>query len=172
MQMSSTHAADTEYLVRQAANSGYQWSSLLAPPAYMAYVVARRGRTSLSLNKVLRATWVGGLGGSVAAGSVAYARYAYSGEDTVRVRRIKAAYNTDALRRNDHATIGGVVVGALTPAILWKRGAALNLILGGFGIGNAFGLLTHYGRAVSGDPAPKIDIALPGAHPEVETPPS
>jgi hypothetical protein len=61
--MSSAHAADTVYLVRQAANAGYQWSSLLAPPAYVAYVVARRGRGFLSLNQVLRATWVGGLGG-------------------------------------------------------------------------------------------------------------
>jgi hypothetical protein len=66
MQTYSSHVADTEYLVRQAANTGYQWSSLLLPPAYIAYVTARRGRGALSLNKVLRATWVGGFGGTAA----------------------------------------------------------------------------------------------------------
>jgi hypothetical protein len=57
---------DTEYLVRQAMTTGYQWSSLLVPPVYVAYVLARRGRTALSINRVLRATWVGGLGGKYA----------------------------------------------------------------------------------------------------------
>jgi len=66
MQISSAHVADTGYLVRQTSNAGYQWASLLAPPAYIAYVTARRGRGALSLNKVLRATWVGGLSGILA----------------------------------------------------------------------------------------------------------
>jgi hypothetical protein len=61
--MSSAHTADTEYLVRQAANAGYQWSSLVIPPSYIAYIIARRGRGALSLNQILRATWVGGTGG-------------------------------------------------------------------------------------------------------------
>ncbi len=66
MQTTSAHVADTGYLVRQTSNAGYQWASLLAPPAYIAYVTARRGRGALSLNKVLRATWVGGLSGILA----------------------------------------------------------------------------------------------------------
>ena len=61
--MSLAHA-DTEYLVRQAMNTGYQWSSLIAPPAYVAFVLARRGRAELSVNRILRATWIGGLGGA------------------------------------------------------------------------------------------------------------
>lgn len=64
MEMSLAHAADTEYLVRQAMNSGYQWSSLLVPPAYIVYTIARKGRGALSLNRFLRATWLGGLGGT------------------------------------------------------------------------------------------------------------
>ena len=66
MQMSTQGSyiqPDTEYLVRQAMTTGYQWSSLLVPPIYIAYVLARRGRAALSNNRVLRATWVGGLGG-------------------------------------------------------------------------------------------------------------
>ena len=57
---------DTEHLVRQAMATGYQWSSLLIPPVYVAYVLARRGRVALSINRVLRATWVGGLSGKSA----------------------------------------------------------------------------------------------------------
>jgi len=54
---------DREYLVRHAMTTGYQWSSLLVPPVYIAYVLARRGRVAFSINRILRATWVGGLGG-------------------------------------------------------------------------------------------------------------
>ena len=66
MQTSSAQVVDTEYLVRQASTAGYQWASLLVPPAYIAYVTVRRGRGALSLNKALRATWVGGFSGIVA----------------------------------------------------------------------------------------------------------
>jgi hypothetical protein len=60
----STHAADTEYLVRKAAGTGYQFASLLIPPVYTTLILARRGRGTLSVNRLLRATWVGGLGGN------------------------------------------------------------------------------------------------------------
>lgn len=56
-------SSDANYLVGQASSAAYQWSSLLAPPAYIAYVTSRRGRGALSLNKLLRATWVGGFSG-------------------------------------------------------------------------------------------------------------
>ncbi|KAF8969878.1 hypothetical protein BDZ97DRAFT_1653399 [Flammula alnicola] len=159
--MSGAHAADTDYLVRQAMNTGYQWSSLIVPPAYIAYVVARRGRADLSINRVLRATWVGGL--SAVSGGGAYLRYAYSGEEAVRMKRIETAYNTSILRRNDHSTIGGVLAAVLTPAILWKRASAVNLILGGAGLGSGVGVLTHYGRTVSGDPPSKVEVIQPVA---------
>ena len=56
--------ADAEYLIRQLMTTGYQWSSLIVPPVYIAYVLRRRG--ALSINRVLRATWVGGLSGKSA----------------------------------------------------------------------------------------------------------
>ena len=34
------------------------------------------------------------------------------------------------------------------------------VILGGFGLGNAAGLLAHYGRTLSGDSPPSIDVPL------------
>jgi hypothetical protein len=87
------HAADTEYLVRRGMTKGYQWASLLAPPAYAAFVLTQRGRAHFSLNRLLRATWVGGAAGVVGGGGVEYVRSAYSNEHNVRTRRIQAAYD-------------------------------------------------------------------------------
>ena len=57
-------AADVEFLVRRGMFKGYQLLSLLAPPAYLALALARNGRTHLSANRVLRATWLAGLVGA------------------------------------------------------------------------------------------------------------
>ena len=54
------HAADVEVLVRRSMTKGYELFSLLTPPAYIAFVLARKGRGHLSVNRFLRATWVGG----------------------------------------------------------------------------------------------------------------
>ena len=54
------HAADVEFLVRRSMTKGYQLFSLLTPPVYVAFVLARKGRTQFSINRFLRATWVGG----------------------------------------------------------------------------------------------------------------
>jgi len=143
---------DTEYLVRQAMTTGYQWSSLLVPPVYVAYVLARRGRGALSINRVLRATWVGGLSGTIASGGVGYLLYAKLSEESVRMKRLKLVYNTNLLRRNDHSTIGGILGAVLIPAILWKHAGSVNLILGGAGLGSGIGLVTHYGRKLTGSP--------------------
>ncbi|KAH9484180.1 hypothetical protein JR316_0003660 [Psilocybe cubensis] len=156
MEISAAHAADTDYLVRQAMNSGYQWSSLLVPPAYITYVLARKGRGALSFNRFLRATWIGGLGGAAVFGGASYVRNAYSSEEPVRARRIETAYDVDRVRRIDHSTIGSVLAAVLTPAIFWNRANIVNLILGGAGLGSTAGLLTHYGRTISGDPPAKI----------------
>jgi len=149
---------DTEYLVRQAMTTGYQWSSLLVPPVYIAYVLARRGRVTLSINRILRASWVGGLGGTIASGGVGYLQYANLSEESVRMKRLTTAYNTNLLRRNDHSTIGGILGAVLIPAILWKRASIVNLILGGAGLGTGVGLVTHYGGTIMED-SPQVIIA-------------
>ena len=61
----STRASDNEYLVRNAMKAGYQFVSLLTPPVYAALVLARHGRSALSINRLLRATWLGGVGGKI-----------------------------------------------------------------------------------------------------------
>ncbi|KAF9001948.1 hypothetical protein BDQ17DRAFT_1357779 [Cyathus striatus] len=146
--------ADVDYLVRNAMISGYQLFSLLTPPIYLAILYARH--PSFSVNRLLRATWIGGLVGAAGAGSIAYLRHIKSSEDFVRVKRMEAAYNTDRVRRNDHATIGSVLLSVLTPALLWKRASTLNLILGGAGLGSAIGVAAHYARSFSGSPPPKV----------------
>ena len=57
-------SADVEYLVRRGMTKGYQLFSLLTPPLYTAFVLARRGRSQFSVNRFLRATWLGGAAGT------------------------------------------------------------------------------------------------------------
>lgn len=57
--------ADNEYLIRKGSNTGYRMLSIITPPAYTAYVLARRGRASFSINGLLRSTWIGGFVGTI-----------------------------------------------------------------------------------------------------------
>ena len=54
------HSADVEYFVRRGMTKGYQLLSLLTPPVYAVFAVTRYGRSHLSVNRILRATWMGG----------------------------------------------------------------------------------------------------------------
>lgn len=58
------HAADTEFFVRRGMNKGYQVLSLLAPPLYAAVAISRYGRSHVTANRLLRATWIGGVAGT------------------------------------------------------------------------------------------------------------
>ncbi|KAI0683636.1 hypothetical protein BC835DRAFT_1409359 [Cytidiella melzeri] len=153
-----THAADTEFFVRRGMAKGYQLLSLFAPPAYAVFAISRYGRSHLSVNRVLRATWLGGSAGIVGGGSLEYVRSQWTDSAKLRSRRLVATYNTSSVRADDHATIGGLLFAVLTPALFWKRANSINLVLGGAGIGSAVGLLAHYGRAVSGDRPPVVEI--------------
>ncbi|KAF9228783.1 hypothetical protein BS17DRAFT_772510 [Gyrodon lividus] len=151
------HAVDTQFLVRRSMTKGYELFSLLTPPAYIAFILARKGRAQFSVNRFLRATWAGGAVGCVAGGAFEYLRSANSSEATVRSRRMRSAYDTASLRADDHSTIGSLLSAVLTPALLWKRANVMNLVLGGAGIGSSIGLLTHHGRTLTGDPAPTVE---------------
>ncbi|KAI0665061.1 hypothetical protein C8Q70DRAFT_27978 [Cubamyces menziesii] len=152
------HAADIEFFVRRGMTKGYQLLSLLTPPVYAVFAMTRYGRSHLSVNRLLRATWIGGTAGIVGGGAFEYARSAYSNPEKVRIRRIHATYDTSSIRADDHSTIGGILFAVLTPALFWKRATSINLILGGAGIGSAVGLLAHHTRTVTGDPAPKVPV--------------
>jgi len=154
-------SADVEYMVRRGMTKGYQLASLLTPPIYTTLVLMRRGRGQFSINRLLRATWLGGAAGCAGGGAYEFARSSMSNPQNIRARRLNAAYNTSSLRADDHSTIGAVLFAVLTPAILWKRARVAHLILGGAGIGSAVGLLAHYGRELSGDSAPRVDMPGP-----------
>lgn len=110
MAVDGSHAADVEFLVRRSMTKGYQLFSLLSPPAYVAFIFARKGRAQFSINRFLRATWVGGAvgkllpsvfffplahagSGCAAGGGFEYVRSANSSEVTVRNRHIRSAYD-------------------------------------------------------------------------------
>ncbi|KAI9568935.1 hypothetical protein HD554DRAFT_631818 [Boletus coccyginus] len=158
MAVDGSHAADVEFLVRRSMTKGYQLFSLLSPPAYVAFIFARKGRAQFSINRFLRATWVGGAVGCAAGGGFEYVRSANSSEVTVRNRHTRSAYDTASLREDDHSTIGALLLAVLTPALLWRRASTINLVLGGAGIGSSIGVLTHYGRSLTGDPPPPVQV--------------
>ncbi|KAH9180364.1 hypothetical protein EDB89DRAFT_16574 [Lactarius sanguifluus] len=147
--------ADTEYLVRRSVTKGYQLFSILTPPIYAGISIFRKGRGHLTVNRLLRATWLGGAAGIASGGAFEYIRSSNSSSETLRSRRIRAAYDTDALRADDHAIIGALLCAVLTPAIFWKRGTAIHLIFGGAGLGTAAGYFTHVARSASGDVPPR-----------------
>lgn len=60
----TTQDADVQYLVRQSMSTGYQTLSVLTPPLYTTFILMKRGRGAWSLNRLLRATWVGGVTGT------------------------------------------------------------------------------------------------------------
>ncbi|THH15604.1 hypothetical protein EW146_g4904 [Bondarzewia mesenterica] len=154
----AAHTVDTEFLVRRSMTKGYQLFSLLTPPIYVASTLFRRGRGHITVNRFLRATWLGGAAGIASGGAFEYVRSANSSAETLRTRTIRATYDTSSLRADDHATIGALLFAVVIPAIFWKRGTSFNLILGGAGIGSAAGLLTHFGKAISGDAPPKSEV--------------
>jgi hypothetical protein len=55
--------ADTEYLVRRSMTKGYQLFSIITPPIYAGFSLFRKGRGHLTMNRLLRATWLGGAAG-------------------------------------------------------------------------------------------------------------
>lgn len=64
--LSATHAADMEIIVRRGMTKGYEVFSLLTPPVYAAFVFMRKGKGHFTVNRFLRATWVGGAVGTQA----------------------------------------------------------------------------------------------------------
>jgi len=107
------------------------------------------------VNRLLRATWLGGAAGIVGGGAIEYIRSSNSSLETLRSRRIRALYDTASLRADDHATIGALLCAVLTPSIFWKRARTVHLIFGGAGLGTAAGYFTHIARTASGDVPPK-----------------
>ncbi|KAF8522100.1 hypothetical protein BU17DRAFT_44979 [Hysterangium stoloniferum] len=142
-------AADKEFVIRHSMLKGYQAFSLLTPPLYTAVTLFRRGRQGFAINRMLRATWVGGGIGTAIGGAMAWARLRSQLPESIHDRRIRLLYNVSQIRTDDHSTIGSILFAVLTPALLWNRASAMNLILGGAGIGSGVGVLVHVARSFS-----------------------
>lgn len=58
-------SADREFLVRRSMWKGYQYFSLVMPALYTGFVLSQRrmGAAPWNINRMLRATWIGGLVG-------------------------------------------------------------------------------------------------------------
>jgi len=146
--------ADIEYLVRRSMTKGYQLFSILTPPIYAGFSLYRKGRSPLTINRLLRATWLGGAAGIAGGGAFEYVRSSNSSFETLRSRRIHAAIDRASHRADDHATIGALLCAVLTPALFWRRGTTIHLVFGGAGLGTAAGYVTHIVRSASGDVPP------------------
>ncbi|KAH9966482.1 hypothetical protein BC827DRAFT_1124570 [Russula dissimulans] len=153
--------ADIEYLVRRSMTKGYQLFSILTPPIYAGFSLYRKGRSHLTINRLLRATWLGGATGTshvcpgiAGGGAFEYVRSSNSSFETLRSRRIHAAIDRASHRADDHATIGALLCAVLTPALFWRHGATIHLVFGGAGLGTAAGYVTHIVRSASGDVPP------------------
>ncbi|KAH9997533.1 hypothetical protein BJV77DRAFT_1065153 [Russula vinacea] len=146
--------ADTQYLVRRSMTKGYHLFSILTPPIYIGFILYRKGRAHFTVNRLLRATWLGGVAGIASGGGLEYVRSSNSNLETLRSRRIHASIDRASRRADDHATIGALLYAVLTPAIFWKHGATINLVFGGAGLGTAAGYFTHIARSAFGDVPP------------------
>ncbi|KAN0124041.1 hypothetical protein V8E52_002531 [Russula decolorans] len=152
--LENARIADTQYLVRRSMTKGYQLFSILTPPIYIGFNLFRKRSNHITVNRLLRATWLSGVAGIGSGGAVGYVRSANSSPETLRSRRIRAALDRASHRADDHATIGALLCAVLAPAIFWKRAATFNLVFGGAGLGTAAGYFTHIARSASGDVPP------------------
>ena len=152
---------------------------------YIAAIVARR--RPFSVNKLLRATWLGGLGGTVAGAGVGWVQYTGVPPQRLSDARTKLAYDVgfillalvglhtdlslgwqrDEIRMDDHATVGAILLAVLTPAVFYGRTRLVHSILGGASIGAGGGMLAHYWRSYQEGPRPTIK-----PHPVASTNPS
>lgn len=133
-------SSDYNYLVQKWAVRGWQNGCLVGIPLFM--IVSRRFtfKSRGPLERVLRATWMGGAAGTVAGGTLGVARYYGMDKHELRRRRIELQFSEKNLRRDGFATIGGVITSLLVTGLWWNHASFVNLILGGSGIGTIAGV--------------------------------
>lgn len=91
--MASMVQEDMAYVIRHSMKKGYQALSLITPPAYAAISLYRHGRRGFNINKLLRATWIGGGIGVGMGGGAAWLRLRSQSPESVHDRRIRLMYN-------------------------------------------------------------------------------
>ncbi|KAG8790883.1 hypothetical protein FRC16_000683 [Serendipita sp. 398] len=104
-------------------------------------------RSKTLLEKTLRYTWQGGLGGAAIGGGLGAARYYGMDKRELRKKRIELQFAEKNLRRDGLATIGGVLTSVLITALFWNKAPLVDLILGGSGIGTITGVASAVAMA-------------------------
>jgi hypothetical protein len=61
--LENARTADTQYLVRRSMTKGYQLFSILTPPIYIGFNLFRKRSSHITVNRLLRATWLSGVAG-------------------------------------------------------------------------------------------------------------
>jgi hypothetical protein len=138
-------AADYEAVLRHAAFKGYQVANLITPPLYVAICLARK--RPMSVNAFLRNMWVSSVFGTAGGAAAAVAKLRDADPESITDRRVRLAYNRTQIRTDDHSTIGIILGSVLAPAIFWRRGRIINLVLGGAALGSGAGIMTHLYRS-------------------------
>lgn len=85
--------ADREHVIRHAAFKGYQAFSLLAPPLYTGLLIWRKGRSSFTIARILRATWIGSAGGAALGGTAAWGLLRNKSAESIHDRSVRLHYN-------------------------------------------------------------------------------
>ncbi|KZV94042.1 hypothetical protein EXIGLDRAFT_737493 [Exidia glandulosa HHB12029] len=150
MSIELTLPRDFDDGVRHAASLGWQIASIAAPPAYIAFVLARRGRSALSLNSVFRASWIGGVAGTGVGALAGYTRLKATDATRIHEQAMLRRYDASKVRRDDFSMVGAALGAVLAPALFWNYARAWNMVLGGAGLGCATGVLVHLGKGTTG----------------------
>ena len=163
--LEDARVADTQYLVRRSMTKGYQLFSIITPPVYIGFSLFRKRGSHITVNRLLRATWLGGVSGmchrkiqnpgiplmmSIQVLLAAELLSMSGPQAQVRRHFALAGFTLQSMylswpssthlspfltycilqrasqRADDHATIGALLSAVLTPAIFWKRAAAVH----------------------------------------------
>ena len=61
--LENARIADTDYLIGRAMIKGNHILSIITPPIYIGFYLFRKRSSHITVNRVLRATWLGGFAG-------------------------------------------------------------------------------------------------------------
>ncbi|KZT56701.1 hypothetical protein CALCODRAFT_509262 [Calocera cornea HHB12733] len=141
-------SVDSSYLARTRALQFSQLASLALPPLYTCVALYRR--TPLTINRFLRASWVGTATAALLGGGWEIVRLQGMGPLAVGERAWAVGHDANRLRSQDYSLIGSFIGSLTTSAVLWKRARKVHLVLGGAVLGEAAGFAAHLYQSWAG----------------------
>ncbi|WFD03340.1 hypothetical protein MOBT1_002029 [Malassezia obtusa] len=144
MAFTSVHSQDDQsYLLAYRSLLGVQVASVAATPTYLLQAIRKgsftmRGLARYNIAIPLVGAAIGAAGGWVEGSQLSPAMLARRVSDT-RLDVVRA-------RRDDYQLIGSVIGALSFPALFLRRVGLVTGLLGGAGLGSAFGVLAFYGK--------------------------